>query len=334
VGTEIEPCEGAQILARVGKDVILASEVLPGIDQWLAENEGQIPSYQRDEVRKMAIFGALQRRVESKLVYQDAKRKIPAERLPDIEKKIGEKFDKEALPQRIKDAGVGSRRELDQELRRWGTSLEREKRAFIERVLVREWIGQQDLDEKISHEEMLEYYRQHEADYQRPARARWEHLWVRIPRYSGGSSAYAKLARMGNDLLRGASVADLLRAESDPTLPCGGGDQGWATKGSLEVSRVLEEAIFTLPVGGPSRIFKDGDGFHIVRVLQREEPPQTGFEEPQVQSEIDEKLQTLHRQKNARAYVARLKEEIPVWTVFDDDPAVARWRSESAALRR
>jgi hypothetical protein len=330
----MEPCQGAQILARVGKDVILASEVLPGVDEWLTKNEGQIPSYQRDAVRKMAVLGSLQKRVESKLVYQDVKRKIPAERLPDIRKKIGERFDRDVLPQRIKETGVGSRRELDEELRRWGTSLEREKRAFIERVLVREWIAQQNLDEKISHEEMLEYYRRHEADYQRPARARWEHLWVRVPRYSDGSAAYAKLARMGNELIRGASVADLLRADSDGTLPCRGGDQGWATKGSLEVSRVLEEAIFTLPVGGPSRIFKDGDGFHIVRVLQREEPTQTGFEEPQVQSEIHEKLRTQRRQENVRAYVARLKEEIPVWTIFDDDPAVARGRSESAAPRR
>ena len=51
----------------------------------------------------------------------------------------------------MKQFGVTSPRELDPKLRAVGTSMEREKRAFIEFVLARQWQGQQiKRDEEIT----------------------------------------------------------------------------------------------------------------------------------------------------------------------------------------
>ena len=49
-----------------------------------------------------------------------------------------------------------------------------------------------------------------------------------------------------------------------------GGRYDWTTKGSL-VSDVIDQAIFSLPVGKLSRILEDEKGFHIVRVIERED---------------------------------------------------------------
>jgi len=299
--------------------VILASEVLPAAEEMAA----RIPEAEREFARKAFAVKLLRGHIETKLIYQDALRTIPAERLPEIEKQIGEHFEKEEVPKRIEKAGVGSRRELDEKLQSLGTSLERTKRAFVQRMLAMQWLRQQnDLDPDISYDEMLDYYEKHLADFETPARARWEHLTVRIPRYTDGSEAYNKLAHMGNQLIEGVPMTDVLAAQPDGTPECQGGAQGWITKGSLEVSKTVEEAIFGLPVGRFSRIFQDKDGFHIVRVLEREGAERTPFHE--AQAEIREKLRELRRQEQVEAYLARLREQIPVWTVFDDDPEVAQ----------
>ena len=312
--------------------MILASEVMPAFEETIAgvpESElARIP-----EVHKKAFIARLLReRIKTKLIYQDARRTIPAERLSEIEDGIGDYFDKEELPKRIEKAGVASRAELDQKLHAIGSSLERTKRAFVQQMLARQWLYQQNtLDAEVSHDEMLEYYREHVADFETSGRARWEQLSIRIPRYSDGSEAYAALANLGNQVIAGTPTEDVLRAQPEGPLQCSGGVHGWTTQGSLEVSRAVEQAIFGLPVGQLSRIFRDDDELHIVRVLEREEARRAPFEE--AQAGIRKKIEEARRQEQIEAYLARLGEQTPVWTVFDDDPELARLRSESDPSR-
>jgi hypothetical protein len=328
---EAKPCEGARVLARVGDDVILASEVMPAYERELAKR-GQI----RSSLQKKALLSALlEDRVTTKLIYQDAKRTIPEERLPDIERQIAKHFEKKELPERIEEAGVGSRRELDAKLRASGSSLERAKRTFIEHGLASQWLWQQiDREPRISHREMLDYYREHVADFETPARARWERLTARKPRYGDARGARLKLAQMGNQVMQGMSVADVLRAQPQDGVECEGGVQGWVTQGTLEVSKKLEEAIFNLPVGRLSQIFEEGNRLHIIRVLEREDAKRTPFESPEAQAEIREKLQKLRREEQLQDYLARLKQEIPVETVLDDDPELAALRRQQDAARK
>ena len=83
------------------------------------------------------------------------------------------------------------------------------------------------------------------------------------------------------------------------------------------VSDVLDEAIFSLQVGALSPILEDEKGFHIIRVLQREETTVTPFVEAQVK--IKEELAELGRKDQVEQYLAGLEKQTPVWTVFDDD---------------
>ena len=68
-----------------------------------------------------------------------------------------------------------------------------------------------------------------------------------------------------------------------------------------------------------SRILEDEQGFHIIRVKEREEAHRTPFIE--AQTEIKEKIQRQRRKEQVAAMVARLRKEIPVWTIFDDQAA-------------
>lgn len=313
------PCEGAQIVARVGPKVILASEVTAAINEILAQYKDKIPAPQLEQQRKLLMQKLLEQRIDIKLVYYDAERNIPKENIDKIKERLGEQFELVEVPRRIKDAKLGSRYELEEKMLALGTSLDREKRAFIERIVAMQWIQQQATpDNEISHEQMLTYYQDHLADFEHPARARWEQLTVRKSSHASDAEARAALARMGNEVLRGAPFAEVAKKHSEGPTASRGGAWDWTTKGSL-VSEPLDQAIFGLPVGQLSQIIKDDQGHHIVRVIEREDASRTPFIEAQV--EIRQKIRE-EREKEAREkYLAKLREEIPVWTVFDREIA-------------
>jgi hypothetical protein len=332
-----KPCEGAERLGQVGDEVILACEILPTFNEIMARiPESELAQFSQSELerqKKALMARLLDGHVKTKLLYQDAKRTIPKEALPKFEERIGEYFEKEELPKQIEKAGVANRRELEEKLQAIGSSLERTKRSYVEMMLAQQWLQEQKGPQReVAYADMLDYYQEHVADFETPARARWELLTVRVPRYSDGSEARARLAQMGNQVMQGMSVDDVLGAQPRGDLECRGGTQGWVTQGSLQVTPAMEQAIFGLPVGSLSQIFYDDGAYHIVRVLQREEFKRKSFEE--AQSEIREKIQELRRQQEIEAYLARLRTRIPVWTVFDDDPELAELRRQSDAVRK
>jgi hypothetical protein len=150
-GAGMESFNKARIVARVGAEAILEGdlvvrggppnyEVIGSIEHLLEENKDQIPPDQMDAQREMLVKKILQGMVQSKMVYLDVKKTVPAEGIAQFESQLTKIFEEEELDRMIKRAGVASRQELNQKLLALGTSLEREKRAFIERSLVQRWI--------------------------------------------------------------------------------------------------------------------------------------------------------------------------------------------------
>ena len=336
---EVRPCEGAKQLAKVGPEVVLASEIVPTVNDWISkipkEQLAQFPESYLQEQRKLATMQILKQRIDLKLIYMDAKRSIPEERLPQLEQQMGDIFESEELPKRIEVAGVTNRREFEEKLQQVGSSIGREKRAFVERVLAQQWLQQQKTDdEDVGHYELWEYYKTHQIDFQTKGRARWEEISVRLPRYSDGRQARIKLGYLGNQLGAGTSIEDVLRLQPEEGPECRGGRQDWITQGSGEVTDVVEEAIFGLPVGNLSQILEAGNNYHIVRVVQREDATCASFEAPETQAKIREEIKELRHQEEIESYLAKLRQECPVWTVFDDDPALAELHRQSDPLRK
>jgi hypothetical protein len=314
--------ENAQILARVGSHVILACEVLPLVDRVMEENKDKFPQSVLEEQRKLLTEKLLDQRIEMKLIFCDAQRSLPPEAITNIEKHLAKQFEEEEIPKRLEKAGLGSRLELERELEKIGSSLEREKRSFIEHAISQQWVFQQIGDEKeITHEDILDYYREHSADFEHPARARWEQLTVRFSHHPGPGEAWARIAQLGNEVMRGRPFADVAREHSEGSTAEDGGARDWTIQGSLR-SEGIERTLFGLPVGELSPILEDEQGLHIVRVVEREEANRTPFSEAQV--EIKEKLRQSHRKQQMDVFTERLRKEIPVWTAADEQVADRR----------
>ncbi len=313
------PLETAMIVARVGPEVVLESDLLtPKALEWLEGATKGLPPDKVRDLRMQICRQVIDQHVETLLVFVDACREIPADKLPEIRKNVEKAFDDQMLPNLMKEAKAANSLEYERMLRAKGQSLDRMRKMFFERGLAQEWMRRNVKDDdEIPHAEMIARYQAQLADYEYPARARYEILTVKMGLKRSRREAWDMLATMGNEVLAGRPFAEVAKARSEGPTAAAGGACDWTGRGSL-ASKVLDEALFSLPEGQLSAIIEDGETLHIVRVIERREPGRTPFLEAQVG--IRDALREERRKKALEEYLAKLRERTPVWTVFDDGP--------------
>jgi len=319
----------AQILARVGNETILASDVVPLAEEALRQKLQELPKEQRDQIpaeqyEKLTMQFTkvlLEQLVDVKMRYADAVSNIPKENLPHIKSSINDSFDKGVLKKLMEKYQATTRSELEEKMAAQGQSLDNQRQMYLERSLAGGWESQHVKENReVSVSEILGYYQQHIADFEYPAKARWEELMVDFDRFNSKDEAWRTLAEMGNEVLHGADFATVAKARSHGPTRFDGGVYDWTSKGSL-VSKALDEAIFGLPVGRMSQIIADETGFHIVRVVERVEAGRKPFLE--AQTEIRKKLHEMDVERQRKDFLAKMKERTPVWTIFDASAANA-----------
>lgn len=316
-GGGLQPINDVQVLATVWSDPILASDVLPGVNEIFAANKDRVPQQEWDELRMMLMKQRMQKLIETKILVNDAKRTIPKENIKNVEKKVLAAYDEHELPKYLKKTNCANRAELDAKLRSKGSSLDRERQTFFEETLAREWVKEKVRPEKlgeVTKEEMLAYYRAHLADYESPPKARWQQLTVRTGRTRPPKQAWEMVGQLGNMVLSGVPFAQVAKQHSEGVTAADGGNRDWTNKGSL-VSKPLDDALFTLEVGRLSQIIEDEQGMHIILVLERVDTTRVPFTEAQV--EIKEKIKKLRQEEKVKEFVVELKKQTPIWTIFD-----------------
>ncbi|MGA2065848.1 MAG: peptidylprolyl isomerase [Thermoguttaceae bacterium] len=344
----LKPVETAQTLARVPNDVVQTGDLFAVLDELVAKNLGKAPAAELekqrveavreltagirqlvehlndpdpgsyvDSARLALIQQLLHQQVERKLIYQDFLRTVPPEALPNVEQMVNRQFDQTELPKLLRREDAESRQDLEWKLRARGSSLDREKRIFMERAVADEWVQEQIKGEKtqeVTHEQMLNWYQAHLKEFEKPARARWEELAVSLAKHRSSEEAYAAVAAMGNQVLAGAPLADVARARSDGPTADQGGLRDWTSQGSL-VCEDLDRTLFALPPGQLSKIIQSNTGYHIIRVVERQAARRIPFLE--AQKEVREKIQQEWIHDRVHDYLERIKKQFPVWTIFD-----------------
>lgn len=308
----------AQIVAKVGTEVILASDIYAQIAEYVYTNKISIPPGQEKAAYEMMFRPMLRQAIETKLVYNDAIHTLPKENLPKIETSMNEAFDKEQLPKLFEMHKVSNKHELDQKLRERGTTLERARRSFFEKSLSQVWVREHmKNNDEIPISDVLGDYRANLADYEYPAKARWEELMVRFDRFPDRATAWAALAEMGNAVWNGAPLEQVAKAKSQGVTASDGGAHDWTSKGSLK-AKAIDEALFSLPVGKLSQPIETENGFHIVRVVERKEAGRIDFVE--AQPEIKKKLKEAKFKRQLDDFLESVRQRTPVWTIYDNEP--------------
>ena len=314
---EFKSLETALVVARVGPEVVLEADLLtPKAVEFLEKVTPGMPPEKVRELRLQICQQVLPQHIETLLVYVDACREIPADKLPEIRKNVDRAFDEQQLPRMMKEANSPNSMEYEKSLRARGTSLDRMRKMFFERGLAQEWMRKNvKADEEVPHAELIAWYQNHLVDYEYPAKARFEALTVKTGLKRSRQQAWGVLAEMGNEVLAGRPFEEVAKGRSEGPTASSGGAFDWTSKGSL-ASASLDEAIFSLPVGQLSAIIEDGEQLHIVRVAERKDAGRIPFTEAQV--EIRDTLVTDRRREATDAYLEKIRQRTPVWTVFDN----------------
>jgi len=100
-------------------------------------------------------------------------------------------------------------------------------------------------------------------------------------------------------------------------------------EGQRLLVEVIDEAVFSLPINRLSRRLEDERGFHIVRVLERQEARQIPFEE--AQKEIKEAINKERRSAKFKEVLESLKKGTTIWTIYDEEDAAAKEKAAQAA---
>lgn len=347
----------AQVIAVVGDQFVLAGDLLPQVDMVVESVLARMSPEQRSsgeakirQQRDLLMRKMLDQTIERKMLYVAFLRSIPEARreeaLPMIEQQTAKSFEDslEKIVRKVRQATAAelstltsqnpqqarlaklmvaneavSLGQLDLVLRRYGSSLEQEKRSYAERNLGRSILRQNiDRNREVTHQEMLDYYREHLEDYEIEAKVRWERLSADFAKTPNKEAAYRAIAEMGNEVLRGAPFSAVAKRSSHGLRAAHGGRYEWMSKGSLRSGKI-EEALYQLPLNRLSQVIEDDRGFHIVRVLDRREAGYVPFED--VQTTIKQMFQKKHFDEQLSEYIANLRNDVSVWTIYDGGPS-------------
>lgn len=344
--------EPTTILAVVGGYHIITGDIIGDVNLILPPEAMQAPPEDLEKLRVNYLRMLLNNAIELKLLYVDFMRQDrAAEMFAKYESRTASIFDEQiedAFNKVIAADTAESREELkklDPSFRRiaelmvrqnlstigevdvalgpFGTSLAKERLRFAERhaalSVLQRLYGAMNKKE-ITREQQFAYYEEHLAEFLRPARCKWEKLSVKHSQFDSRADAMAAIAKMGDDVfLRGASLAAVARKNSQTSDASDGGQHDWTGKDALR-SKVLNKAIFELPVGELSDILSDDEGLHIVRVIERDDGGYQPFSLLKTQDAIKKKLQEAQMTEVRQAHFEKLKREVAVWNIFDGLP--------------
>ena len=303
--------EPGRVVALVGGQPLFVGDMLFEANQIIESKIPTAPESAKQMQRKKLLKALTKKFVDQKLLYVDALGKLPeGNNIDDLVKQASGVFNEQVLPQMMKSSGVKNITEFDGNLRVQGSSLRQVRTAWAKDQLARQFVQQEmNVDETVTHQEMLDEYLANKEKYAIRAKSKWEQLMVRFDKHSTRKEARKKIVELGNQVYYGANLSAVAKKQSDGFFASKGGQHDWTGKGAL-VLKEIDKAIFELPIGELSDIIESRDGFHIVRVLDRNEASYTPFTEAQV--EIKKQIKTKKLNEAFEKHLDSVRQRIPV----------------------
>jgi parvulin-like peptidyl-prolyl isomerase len=337
------PEDPAAVVAVVGESRILAGDLVPRVDARMKEivaRAKQPPSeveikYIRSVIFRSLLNQSIQLKILresfllSQVATQTADKRRDAER--KLESRAVQMFQESELPRLFKKYNVFTVSEVDQKLRENGGSYESSRLDFIDQMLAHLYRSEAiPRDPDVALAEIRHYYDDNIDQYRIKAQARWEQLTASFEKSGGRDQAIELINAMGREAYFGGSMQAVAKLKSHEPFAARGGVHDWTARGSL-ASSVLDEQIFTLPLGVMSEVIEDEVGMHIVRVLERKPAGVKSISD--LQEEIREKL----KREKIEAAIQKVNSEmtlrVAVWSIYHEDIAGALPLSETQLAR-
>jgi peptidyl-prolyl cis-trans isomerase SurA len=219
-----------------------------------------------------------------------------------------------------------SEEEFQKKLKDQGMTLNDLRQQVRDSLLVEKLINKEITSRvSVSDREVAEYYERNKASFSVPETQ--YHLaqilvtTVPDPQLRNVASddaktpaaAERKIKALYARLRKGEDFEKLAQAYSeDPNTVSGGGDMGFIAASALASQSKILMALQSLKVGQVSGIIRDSGGYHIVKILGREDAGQRPLSDPQVQNSIRQTLINTNEQLLKSAYIEGLRDKARV----------------------
>ncbi len=167
---------------------------------------------------------------------------------------------------------------------------------------------------RVTSDDLQAYYNQHRDQYRVPEQIKVSHIWIKMPLPGADGKVdekgVADAQRRAEDLLKqlkaGAKFEDVAKKYSEDTGSANvGGSLGWI--GKSQMGAEFEKAASVLPKGKISEVVKTPDGFHIIRVDDKQDAHMKTLDE--VKAEIEPVVKQQKTQEIAQKQAEELLQQ-------------------------
>jgi parvulin-like peptidyl-prolyl isomerase len=308
--TTLQGQKVAVIRANVNGAPILESEVREaalGADRKLVTLVG----LEREREERKILDYVLDQIIERELIYQEALAKLKKAGKKDIIEKLKEAAEKE-FKQWVRN--VKAAFHSDDEFKRWlqnmNTSLEGQRR-IRERVFIAEEYLRSNLmtfvDRATKPSDLMDYYKAHPEEFTRPDSVHWQDIFILASKYPSREEARRFAESVAAQARQGEDFVALCRKYDDGTSA----DQQAVGKGSRrgEIRPFeVENYLFQMTNGQIGPIVELREGFHIIRLVQREQAGLRPFD-ARVEEAVRDKIRNEVYAREKKRFVEELKKK-------------------------
>jgi peptidyl-prolyl cis-trans isomerase C len=269
--------------------------------QALRGQPGQLPDAMEQRLKQQVI----QKMISDELLLQKAGTlgiQIEAKTVDDEINKIKGRFkDQAQFLARIKSAGLDEK-QLREQIH---------QQAVISKLIEKEIVP----NVTISDDELKKYYDANMDKFRRQARVRARHILMKTDKDASEdqkAEARKKLQEIQKKILAGEDFSALAKAHSEGPSNVKGGDLGYFTKGRMV--KPFEEVAFKLAPNEVSDIVETQFGYHLIKVVDRQEASNPPFEtvrdniksilfKEQVQKKMGPYVEALRKKADIQIYV-------------------------------
>ena len=286
------PPQLPEVVARVNGEAISGKDLDDAV-RAIAGRAGPIPPDERDRVYR----GVLDNMIGYRLMIQEAKARKIAVSDADVDAQVAQ-----IRSQFPSDA------QFQQALTAQKTTLEAVRNDAREGMSADKLVESEIAGKvTVKPESVTDFYQKNQDKFQQGPRVRASHILIGIPQNADAATkqqAKAKADAVLNDLKAGKDFAATAKANSqDPGSAPNGGDLGYFEQGQMVPP--FEQAAFALKPGEMSDVVESQFGYHIIKVVDKQDSRVVPLEE--AKGQIEEYLTQQNRHAETELFVNALR---------------------------
>jgi parvulin-like peptidyl-prolyl isomerase len=233
--------------------------------------------------------------------------------LKQLEKAAHEGFDKQVVAAVKKANNFKTDAEVERYFAEQGVALSSVRRSWERNFMEFEYLRNLVfplLETRVNHQMIVDYYEKHPEEFQVTDNVKWQDLFVATAKHGSREETRAFAASLADRARKGADFVKLVKENDDGDSTLRDGDGVGSKRGEIKPAEA-ERLLFRMADGQVGDLIEMPSGFHVIRLVHRQNAGQLPFDE-KVQKQIRDKLRNEVFQTEIKKIVRELKRKAVV----------------------